>query len=401
MPVVFVHGITVRKDRFDTLLQTVKNGFKNERNDFVINGYYWGDNASELNFGGASIPGFLEGRRAIADTGGTMSDPKQLVALLLDDPYLELRILKDQDDFDPTGAGFIPIPAEVEKRNQALEKARPDVLTTLKQDGTLAAGIGQKVSETTLASIVKNAFEAAGMTDRRLTVVDLIDPLSRSITAALYQKTAGDGYVLDADFAWHTVDKTIQKILEDHLGGQRGWIGDKFKNAAMHSMTFAMRHGLRRRIMKSMSIFIGDVLVYMSKRDEILDGLDQTVQGALNNSNTPLWLVGHSLGGIILFDYCCQTNRDIERLITVGSQVGLFGELGTLRTKPRIADKKLETPSTVGKWINMYDPDDILSFCAAPIFTRTVDIEFDTEAPFPVSHSEYWNRSEVYAQLVV
>jgi pimeloyl-ACP methyl ester carboxylesterase len=153
-------------------------------------------------------------------------------------------------------------------------------------------------------------------------------------------------------------------------------------------------------MMESMSLFIGDVLVYMSKRTDIMKKVEAAVASAMQNSNTPLWLVGHSLGGIICFDYCCETSRDVERLVTVGSQVGLFGELGALNVTLENNQKKFETPAKVKQWLNVYDPNDMLSFMANPVFTRVTDKEFDTQAPFPVSHSEYWNRSELYPVLL-
>jgi pimeloyl-ACP methyl ester carboxylesterase len=195
----------------------------------------------------------------------------------------------------------------------------------------------------------------------------------------------------------------VQHIVEQELGGQRGWIGDQFRNVALSAATVALRHGLRRRIMEAMALFIGDVLVYLARRNAILEELEKTVAVAVAADEGPLWLVGHSLGGIMCFDYCCTTNRDVERLVTVGSQVGLFGEFGALQQKPLPARDAvagpLETPARVGRWLNLYDPDDILSFLAQPVFKRVVDIEIDTKAPFPASHNEYWNLPVVYEKM--
>jgi hypothetical protein len=324
--------------------------------------------------------------------------------LLLDDPLLELRLIKDPENFEPSGAGFEPLPAGVDVRNQTLDAARPTVATALTQDPELAAATGATLSEVEAQALVKNGFDAAARTDRALDVIDLIDPLSRAITASLYTVIEGDEPKLDQTFQWVRAEARVQQLLEAALAGQRGWIGDKLKSvaggAASRSVTFAMRHGLRKRLMQSMALFVGDVLAYMAKRDQVQAALEQVIVQALAAKQEPLALVGHSLGGIICFDYCLKTMRPIDRLITVGSQVGLFAELGAFPPLVAAANGKLKSPDVVQRWINIYDPNDILSFLAAPVLTSVTDIEFDTQAPFPVAHSEYWNQEMLYARML-
>src|SRR5947207_3892796 len=108
-----------------------------------------------------------------------------------------------------------------------------------------------------------------------------------------------------------------------------------------------MRLGVRQRIMKSLAVFIGDILAYFAKRDMILEDLEHKVAETVGTDNNPLWLIGHSLGGIICFDYCCQTSRTVERLVTVGSQVGLLGELGILKNISGAQPPILEKPRQV------------------------------------------------------
>jgi hypothetical protein len=404
MPVIFVHGITVRQERFPTLLDSVRKGLSKQRNDLVVEGFYWGDMASSLRYSGASIPGFLEGARAVELAQGALADETQLSMLLLDEPLLELRLLKDVEDFDPSGAGFIPMPPEVEQRNQVLAENWDTVARTLAQSKELAALAGMQLTEYSWQNIVKATFDAAGKTERTLTVADLLDPLTRSLTASLYREIEGDRATLDTAFVWSGAEAKIQELLEAELGGQRGWLGDKLKGlaggAAAHGLTLAMRHGLRRRIMEAISLFVGDVLAYMAKREEIQAALEKTIAVALRKSDTPLWLVGHSLGGILSFDHCLRTARKVERLMTVGSQVGLFAELGAFPTLKPEPGGNLASPASIEKWLNVYDPDDILSFLAQPVMTKAVDIEFDTKAPFPVSHSEYWKLDKMYARLL-
>jgi len=400
MPVIFVHGVTVRREPFDRLLTKVREGFANERQDRV-HGFYWGDLGASFRFQGASIPGFLEGTRAVdaAAAGAMSTNPAQLMSLLLDDPHLELASLRDIEEFDPSGAGFAPLPPEVERRNRSLSGSQAQLTAALDQDQELARATGKPIAVEEFREIVQIAFEHAGRASRKLALVDLIDPLTRCLAASLYGVSVEQADVLATDFAWTKVESQVQAALEEVLGGQRNILTDALGNAALSAATFAMRHGLRRRLMQAMSLFVGDVLAYLANRDSILQRLEDTLTSAVGTDGGPLWLVGHSLGGIICCDFAYVADRDIDRLATVGSQVGLFGEWGALKAKPGSNGAKIETPRRVGNWLNIYDPDDMLSFLAEPVFTRVDDIEVDTRAPFPVSHSEYWNRPDVYAKL--
>jgi len=402
MPIIFVHGVSVRQERFEELLKIVRDKIALQCKELRVEGFYWGDEGASLRCHGASIPGFLEGVRAI-DSPALPEIPEldqdQLKALLLDEPYLEFIALRDAEEFDPAGAGFIPIPSEVRIRNQSLYLSQPEISAALQNDHQLSVAMGKIVAGDTIEAIVGNAFNQAGYADRRYGVGDLIDPLIRCLTAALYEATLGQDDTLDTEFVWTDVEGQLQRILERQLGGQRGRIGDTLKNAALSAATVALRRGWRRRIMKKWSLFIGDVLVYLARRELVLQKFESVVAEVVKSDRSPLWLVGHSLGGIICYDYCSQTVRNVERLVTVGSQVGLFGELGSLRSPVVLDEGKIPVPDRIGSWINIYDPDDMLSFRAEPVFTKVVDIVVDTTAPFPISHSEYWNRPEVYEKM--
>ena len=137
----------------------------------------------------------------------------------------------------------------------------------------------------TIAEIVQKAFDAAGRADRRLSLVELLDPLTRCLTAAFYQAAVPPEAVLEPRFAWTVVENRVQTIVEQEFGGQRGWIGDQLKNIVLSAATRALRHGLRRRIMEALALFIGDVLVYLAQRDAILAELEKTIAAAVATSD--------------------------------------------------------------------------------------------------------------------
>ena len=401
MPVVFVHGITVREDRFNSLLDDVRDGLKEAKSPLPVEGCYWGDLGSTVGRRLLSIPGVAAGARDIAEarvaaTAATVE--AQLLALLLDHPTLELVMLRDPQGLDPDGLERIP--KSVEERDITLHAAAPRIAVALEQDPVIRANVQGRLTADAATRIVTEAYRHATRTDRALTAADLIDPLTRCLTAALYRETADPADTLDSTFSWTAVDAAVQALLERELGGDRS-LRSFAKDRALSTFTFALRHGLRERLMGGMAVFMGDVFVYLAKREEILGQLAAKVEAAVRaDPDNPLWLIGHSLGGIICYDYCCRTALAVERLVTVGSQVGMFAELGAIAIGAPRQNGKIETAPKIGAWINIYDLDDVLSFVAQPIFTRVQDIEVDTDAPFPISHSEYWKRGDVFAKLV-
>jgi hypothetical protein len=391
MPIVFVHGITVRHERFKRLLHDVQGGFVDAGSELKVTGCFWGDLGRSAAYTGASVPGFFTGIRAVDETA-VQQGSAALLMVLLENPLAELVGLRDADGFEIDGMGFRPVPLEVVQRNEAFRAAETPVSTHLTTEASGFTGPHTQLDAGQIAKVVQAVLAEAARANRTLDAVQLTGPISRSITAGLYRAAVAEED-LTGEFRWNGAADVVQAALNDQLGGQRGL----FSNLASDAFTLALRRGLRRRIMPGLSLFMGDVMAWFANRSAILNRVDQAVQTADNDG--PLVLLGHSLGGVIAFEYCMQADRDIELLATVGSQVGFFGELGVLPAAMRAASSKLEAPPRVGTWRNLYDPDDALAFIAEPIFSDVQDIELDTGAPFPAAHSEYWNLPSTYAKL--
>jgi pimeloyl-ACP methyl ester carboxylesterase len=113
----------------------------------------------------------------------------------------------------------------------------------------------------------------------------------------------------------------------------------------------------------------------------------------------PLVLVGHSLGGVILFDLLAsgRVQRPVHALVTAGSQAPFFYKCDASETL-RLGDSgRPFTP-----WLNLYDRNDMLSFLAVSSFASTPgirDVEVRSGAPFPASHGAYWRLPEVYQEI--
>lgn len=398
MPIVFIHGVTVRRERYYDLLTQVRQELGSRRSELQVEGAYWGDLGSALTFGGASIPGFRKaGARSALDAGS--ADEVELVSVLIEDPLVELESLRHVQA-SPKGAAqaLAKVPEKVDARNARLRGVKQQVADDIADAREAFLFATDALEPLSIAELVGQALETATLADYELTLRELVDPLTRAITAGLAARTRG-ALELDSDFAWIPAEEQVRQILVARLKaeGERGFI----KKQAAVVATFALRRGLRRRVMEAQSLFIGDVLRYMSHRAEVLELVGKAVDAACDlHGEEELWLVGHSLGGIIAFEYCQGAHRDVARLLTVGSQVGLLAELGALHPGAPGKSTKLHGPPRTTLWRNIYDPDDMLSFLCEPIFEFVEDALVNTGAPFPLSHSAYWYSSAVYDELV-
>jgi hypothetical protein len=101
----------------------------------------------------------------------------------------------------------------------------------------------------------------------------------------------------------------------------------------------------------------------------------------------------------MLIDLLSQSEAPVvDRLVTVGSQSPLFFAIDALEVL-RFKDRQ-HHPFT--PWLNIFDRNDLLSFCAERIFgdtKRIYDQEVSSGVPFPESHSAYWRLDEVYSMI--
>lgn len=161
--------------------------------------------------------------------------------------------------------------------------------------------------------------------------------------------------------------------------------------------------------------FLGDVLVYLNQRGTpeqpgpIIQRITTAIETARQH-RTPednrLYLMGHSMGGNILYDILTAYRPDIpcDLLITVGSQVGLLEELKLFRnsnpnTGATHPARHVPRPRNIAHWINLFDPTDVLGFRIQAIFTDVTDCPLDTDTLPLLSHNLYFQQPRFYARL--
>ncbi len=163
----------------------------------------------------------------------------------------------------------------------------------------------------------------------------------------------------------------------------------------------------RRPLHKEISTFLGDVFVYLRQRDlpsdqspiltEVLAAID-SAHMTCQERNEPLVIIAHSMGGNIVHDILThwRTNIPVDLLVTVGTQIAVFEELKLfVQSDPQIPANgvaKAAAPPNVKKWLNIFDPNDILSFPAERIFTKVSDYAYTTGKGLFKAHVTYFNR---------
>lgn len=203
----------------------------------------------------------------------------------------------------------------------------------------------------------------------------------------------------------------------DALSGLASFTKDAFGRIREGSSKLLLR-SVRDRLHPAVGRFLGDVFVYLHEKRGIPDdpgeipemiAKDLKKAAALRTQQDPLIVVGHSFGGIILVDMLRSFQKpgnelipglEVDALVTVGSQVGVFEELGLLRDQSERNDSgKASPPSNVHTWINVYDEVDVLSFLAEPVFDGVKDYRFSSQTGLMSAHSSYFSRPRFYKRL--
>lgn len=222
-----------------------------------------------------------------------------------------------------------------------------------------------------------------------------------------------------------------QNALEVEVGdGEAFGIGDRIRSAIGY-LTRLVGNGAsdavlkmsRRDLSRGVSFFLGDVFVYLRGRDNagaqgtrarifkpILDALIEGAR-APRAEGEQFVVVGHSLGGVILYDMLTDpATREaievgiggpikIDALFTVGSQPGFFADLGLYPGGRPAAGAKLSMPAGVGAWVNVFDFTDVFSFRCAHIFEGVRDFGYDTVTDLLHAHGAYFLRPSFYQRM--
>src|SRR5260221_14113967 len=91
----------------------------------------------------------------------------------------------------------------------------------------------------------------------------------------------------------------------------------------------------------------------------------------------------------------------VDCLITVGSQVGLFEEMKLyLASDPNVPPNypggRVPLPPNLKRWLNVFDSNDVLSYRGMPVFDGVQDFHYDTGFSTLQAHGGYFLRPSFY-----
>lgn len=192
-----------------------------------------------------------------------------------------------------------------------------------------------------------------------------------------------------------TVVRTVLKAVDGAVGAVMGEVGGR------------LNHVLREQFGPNFVGFFGDIIAYLSLRDRIhakvRDIANTRADGWGADASRPIGAIGHSLGGVILFDLAVSEHPlYLNTLVTFGSQAPFFHAIAQRGSLPAFdGTNTVKLPNTIGDWINLWEPLDLLAFIAARVFMLdNLKAPKDREVGHDVSsglwtHSVYWQRDEL------
>jgi hypothetical protein len=398
--ILFVHGTGVRRAEFDATLSVIERRLAGI-GKFQVTGCYWGDDCGAT-VATRSIPNDAIDK---ATEGGKV-DNAQVWELLLEDPFIEMRLLASRARTQQSSLSF--------EADGPTARTRLDTVLSSLPTHSYGLPKGSKAClEESLIAVYDfdnlDAFWEAAE-GRTAHPEDATSVLARSITA---------GWLVRLHSAFQEIPNAADRdSIMSQLQLALGSPGDQKKSAllgAFGELVFApvamlasaaatggLRLGTwaarnhRRTISNSASLRAGDVLLYQSRGEEIRSLIRRSVEAI----DRPAVLLGHSLGGIACIDLLLSQDLPlVRRLITVGSQAPFLYEIGALWSLPR--DK--QPVRGIPPWLNVYDRNDLLSFIASPLFPNltppVVDHEVSSGQPFPLSHSAYWSDEGMWNKV--
>jgi hypothetical protein len=360
----------------------------------------------------AAIPG--ESRSAQVPDISTMPPGELSVAvwsLLLDDPLFELRLAAVK--FGSPNSPAVDTPPQegptVDDMLRQLRQQVPDLTGTGVTDEEFRDAVDEVQSSVDGPGALTLNPAALSTTDTQY----LAGMVARAVVATILAKHKFDEIGTAPIVAVNAMERDnlvtrVASILVPAITPAIFWPTDEeLLRFALARLTEFVR-GRREAIAKSgMVLSVGDIFHYLRRGDEISDymrrddrvSMSDYVARCLQKATPPVVAVGHSLGGIILVDILSRKDHPrVDRLVTIGSQAPALFVLDALeQLRPGSSGIRPFTP-----WLNIYDLNDLLSFCAKRPFgdsNEIEDVEIASGVPFPLAHGAYFERPELYDEI--
>jgi hypothetical protein len=394
--VVFVHGTGVRQPGFNETFEVITDRVAALSPSTTVVPCYWAEQyGARLQCDGRSVPAYDQTK---AVGGLVVENDVALWATLYEDPLAEMSALAAGDHPpERTAPGRVSASSAIVSALPALASS-PAVTNAVEscapirffQDAVGAFALQANLLKSAIQGARAMAKLGADGSDLGRIVV------ARAIVASTLSRAMAAGWPPCDAVARDWLVREIFVVLGGSEGEAKGMWGDLFRkatapvvSAGARMVTWRMR-SRRGAITDAVSPVSGDILVYLANGGPIRAFIRKTIEDA----TPPVHLLAHSLGGIACVDLCVLDRPpQVETLITVGSQSPYLYEIGALPSLKPMAC----LPDTFPRWINLHDPNDMLSYVGNGVFGgRVTDVEVRSGLPFPYSHSAYWSSDTLW-----
>jgi hypothetical protein len=398
--VLFVHGTAVRNPL--PALDKLRAGFKNLGwQEDSVNAIDWGEAVGVPQIDVSRVLPEGHDRGVALEAAPPLDEAEEHLALweaLIADPTVELSVLAEDDLSGPVKIAPGVAAADVALAESLRRLRLPD--EALERSGFIATDV-------TEAANALAANVVVGAAARALEPNVAAAATSRALVASLITKAADDaedsGLLPSAAADAGARDALVEAVAGELAAQQVSarLIGDAFvKRKLVLPLVSRVAVAKREVLTDSVCNFGRDVTFYLQHGATIRDIIAEAIR--TRRGPERLVLLGHSLGGIAAVDLLADAKEmggenplAVDLLVTVGSQAPVLYLMESLSSlSPKEPNKKPFTP-----WLNIYNPNDLLSFCAERVFNRQAGIHdrpVDAGVPFPLSHSAYWDRPETF-----
>ena len=383
MPLVFVHGVNNRDGGAYRENEVSRNGFLREivapalgQSPSVLTIFtpYWGEHGAQFAWGMAVLPNPEE---KFETFGGESADSAKgealgrVTGLLAESPDITGHIVVDaQRNFsEAVDLLYASSMAGMETEEQARDLARSYLLSASYAEANPHPGWVENASEDNF--------------------VDQLDYVSNISEVEVF---GAGGIVASLKEGISRLASAIPDAASSKAG--RLW---------------------RKNLNTTLTRFAGDAFTYLARRGTksapgpivatVLDALRQA-NVARSPGDDKLVVIAHSFGGEIMYDILTHFDPTIQVdcLVTVGSQVGLFEEMKLYRASSielpvDPPQGRVARPENVKRWLNVFDTNDAFSYRLEPVMAGVWDFHYDTGYSSIGAHGGYFLRPSFYKRL--
>jgi hypothetical protein len=391
MPIVFVHGVANRKNAEYNEKQAARDAFLKRYvaqalgtppNALQVFSPYWGGHGAKFSWGQASLP----------------------------EPSKQYETFGSEDEraaaysaYEHLGVADV---RQIDLVSQARELGLPRIVDFLWELAALRpkdASHAERVAATFSGAYVYalNFPKPAWLGKAGLSNSNFVDQLQVEVSTFMDSKPAAQRQ------EWETFG--ISEFWDDVREGF-----DRLVSAPGAALSSAVVTVARAALNDKASVFIGDAFSYLKNRGNSGDPgpIVQTVVADFlqakqirEQKNEPFVVIAHSFGGIISFDIFSHymPTLPVDLFLSVGSQVALFEEMKLYHSSradvPSASTPKVAKPRNVKRWLNIFDLNDVLSYCCAGVFDGVQDFMYPTGSSVLSAHSAYFVRPSFYFRL--